>query len=115
MKSDDPEQEQAPVAEEVAEPPAEQQEAAEREQVRVHDPRQRRLGEAEVLADRRQRHATIVTSRTIIRSPRQSTSSASQRVRLSRVMSVGVLSRSVAIRLDWFDRATQQNSSFPRR
>ena len=51
----DPEQEQAPVAEEVAQPAAEQQEAAEREQVRVDDPRERRLGEAEILADRRQR------------------------------------------------------------
>ena len=53
----DPDQEQPPVAEEVAEPPAEQEEAAERDEVRVHDPRERLLGEAEVLADRRQRHA----------------------------------------------------------
>ena len=51
----DADQEQPPVAEEVAEPPAEQQEAAEGEQVGVHDPRERRLREAEVLADRRQR------------------------------------------------------------
>ena len=50
----DADQEQAAVAEEVAEPAAEQEEAAEREQVGVHDPRERRLGEAEVLADRRQ-------------------------------------------------------------
>ena len=55
MKSADAGQEQAPVAEEVAEPPAEQQEAAEREQVGVDDPRERRLGEPEILSDRRQR------------------------------------------------------------
>ena len=48
-------QEQAPVPEEVAQPAAEQQKAAEREQVGVHDPGERRLGEAEVLPDRRQR------------------------------------------------------------
>ena len=42
-------------AEEVAEPPAEQQEAAEREQVRVDDPGERGLREAEVLLDRGQR------------------------------------------------------------
>ena len=53
----DAEQEQAPVAEEVAQPAAEEQEAAEGEQVRVHDPRERRLGEPEVLLDRRQRDA----------------------------------------------------------
>ena len=53
----DPDQEQPPVAEQVAEPPAEQEEAAERDEVRVHDPRERLVGEAEVLADRRQRHA----------------------------------------------------------
>ena len=38
-----------------AEPSAEEQEAAEREQVGVHHPRQRRLGEPEVVADRGQR------------------------------------------------------------
>ena len=51
----DPAEEQAAVPVEVAEPPAEQQEAAERQQVRVHDPRQRRLREAEIVPDRRQR------------------------------------------------------------
>ena len=38
-----PVEEQPPVAEEVAEPSAEQQEAAERQQVRVHDPGERGL------------------------------------------------------------------------
>ena len=47
-------QEQPPVAEEIAQPPAEQQEAAEREQIGVHHPRQRRLAEAEVVANRRE-------------------------------------------------------------
>ena len=53
----DAEQEEPPVPEQVAEPSAEQQEAAEGDQVRVHDPRERLLGEAEILADRRQRDA----------------------------------------------------------
>ena len=39
----DADQEEPPVAEEVAQPAAEQQEAAEREHVGVHDPGQRRL------------------------------------------------------------------------
>ncbi len=56
VKMRDPDHEQAPVAEEVAEPPAQQEEATERDQVGVHDPRQRLLGEAEVLPDRRQSH-----------------------------------------------------------
>ena len=51
----DPDQEQPPVAEEVAQPAAEEQESAEREQVGVHDPGQRGLREAEVGTDRRQR------------------------------------------------------------
>src|SRR5438067_2348627 len=42
------------MAEEVAEPAAEEQEAAIREQVAVHDPGERRLREAEILLDRRQ-------------------------------------------------------------
>ena len=42
-------------AEEVAEAAREQQQPAKRDQVRVHDPRERRLREAEVLLDRRQR------------------------------------------------------------
>jgi hypothetical protein len=49
------EHEQAPVAEQVAEPAAEEQEAPERQEVGVHHPGERRLGEAEILADRRQR------------------------------------------------------------
>ena len=53
----DADQEQPPVPEEVAQPAAEQQEAAEGEQVGVDDPGERRLGEAEVLPDRRQRDA----------------------------------------------------------
>ena len=49
----EPDQEQPPRAEQVAEPAAEQQEAAEREQVRVHDPGERGVREAEVAPDRR--------------------------------------------------------------
>ena len=45
------------MAEDVAEPAAEQEETAEGQQVGVHDPGERGLGEAEVLADRRQRHS----------------------------------------------------------
>ena len=48
--------EEPAVAEQVAEPAAQQQEAAEGQQVGVDDPGQRGLGEAEVLADRGQRH-----------------------------------------------------------
>ncbi len=51
----DADQEQAPMPVEITEPPAEQQEAAEGEQVGVDDPRKRRLGEPEVGPDRRQR------------------------------------------------------------
>ena len=51
----DPAQEQPPVAEQVAEPAAQQQEAAEGQQVGVHDPRERFLGEAEIGANRGQR------------------------------------------------------------
>ena len=51
----DPDQEQPAVAEEVAEPTTEQQKAAEREDVGVHDPCERRLREAEIGADRRER------------------------------------------------------------
>jgi hypothetical protein len=47
-------QEQLPLAEQVAQPAAEQQEAAEGEQVGVHDPGERGLGEPEVVADRGQ-------------------------------------------------------------
>jgi len=42
------------VTEQVAQPAAEQEKAAEGEQVRVHDPGERGLGEAEILSDRRQ-------------------------------------------------------------
>ena len=51
----DPAQEDPPVPEQVAEPSAQQQEAAEGQQVRVQDPRERLLGEAEVGANRGQR------------------------------------------------------------
>ena len=51
----DPDQEQPTVSEEVAEAPAEEEEAAEREQVGVDHPRERLLREAEVVADRRER------------------------------------------------------------
>jgi hypothetical protein len=43
-----------PLPEEVAQPPAQEKEAAEGQQVRVHDPRERRLGEPEVVPDRGQ-------------------------------------------------------------
>ena len=51
----DPDQEQAPRAEQVAEAAAQEQEPAEGQEVRVHDPCQRGLREAEIVADRRQR------------------------------------------------------------
>jgi hypothetical protein len=66
------------VAEKVAEPAAEEEEAAERQQVGVDDPRERLLREAEGSAT-----PTIVTSSTIMRSPRQRTIRASQRARVS--------------------------------
>ena len=53
----DPDEEETAVPEEIAEPAAEQEKAAEREQIGVDDPRQRRLREAEILADRGQRDA----------------------------------------------------------
>ena len=49
-----PTDEQAPVTEQVAEPAAEQQEPAEREQVGVHHPGERGLREAQIRPDRRQ-------------------------------------------------------------
>ena len=82
----DADEEQPPVAEEVAEPAAEQQEAAEGEQVGVHDPRERRLREAEVFLIDGSATFTMVASSTIIRPPRQRTYRASQRVRLSIVI-----------------------------
>jgi hypothetical protein len=51
----DADQEQAARAEEITQPPAEEQETAEGEQIGVHDPRERFLGEAEILADRGER------------------------------------------------------------
>ena len=51
----EPGDEHAPAPEQVREPPAEQQEAAEGEHVGVHDPGQVLLGEVEPLADRRER------------------------------------------------------------
>ena len=53
----DSDQEQAAMAVQVAEPAAEQQEASVGEQVRVHDPRQGGVREAEVVLDRGQRDA----------------------------------------------------------
>ncbi len=50
-------EEQAPMPEEVAEPAAEEQEPAERDQVRIDDPRQPFVREPEVLLDRRQSDA----------------------------------------------------------
>ena len=50
----DADEEQPAAAVEVAEAPAEQQEAAEGEQVGVHHPGERRVGEAEIALDRRQ-------------------------------------------------------------
>ena len=82
----DADQEQPPVAEQVAEPAAQQQEAAEGQQVGVHDPGERGLGEAEVVPDRRQRDVHDRRVEHDHQVPRQSTSSASQRVRLSMVM-----------------------------
>ena len=48
-------EEDALAPDEVAEPAGEQEQPAERDQVRVHDPREARLREAEVALDRRQR------------------------------------------------------------
>ena len=75
----DPDQEQPPVTEEVAEPPAEEQEAAEGEQVRVHDPGERGLEKPRSSWIDGSATFTIVVSSTIIRLPRQRTISASQR------------------------------------
>src|SRR5436305_766748 len=49
-------QEDALAAEQVAQPPGEQQQTAERDQVRVHHPGEAGLREAEVALDRGQRH-----------------------------------------------------------
>ena len=50
-----PAHEHPPAPEQVRHPPAEQQEAAERQHVRVHQPRETLLGEVEIPPDRRQR------------------------------------------------------------
>ena len=50
-----PSRKKPPMSVQVAEPAAEQQEAAERQHVRVDDPRERRVGEPEIGLDRRQR------------------------------------------------------------
>ena len=50
-----------------------EQQAAERDQVRVHDPGEARLREAEVVLDSGSATFTIVASRTIISTPRQRT------------------------------------------
>ena len=87
-----PDEEQPPLAVEVAEPAAEQEEAAEGQQIRVHDPGERGLGEAEIVRIDGSATFTIVESRTIISVPRQRTISAYQRVRLSRRHVVAFLS-----------------------
>jgi hypothetical protein len=55
-EDDEAEHEHASAPHQVSEPPTEQQEAAEGERVRVDDPRQVVLGEAQRASDRRQRH-----------------------------------------------------------
>src|SRR5688572_3215873 len=52
----DPVQEHPAMAVEIAQPPAQQQEAAIGQQVGIHHPHQRGLGKTEVAADRGQRH-----------------------------------------------------------
>ena len=52
----DPDEEHPAVAEQIAEPAAEEEKAAEGEEIGVHDPGQRGLGEAQIRPDRRQRH-----------------------------------------------------------
>jgi hypothetical protein len=51
-EEDDPDQEQSPVAEEVAQPARQEEKAAEGKQVDVRDPGMRALREAEILSDR---------------------------------------------------------------
>ena len=102
MKSAMPDQEQPPVAEEVAEPPAEQQEAAEREQVRVHDPGERRLA--------RSRGPPGSTAARRSRSSRRGRSSGRRgRAREREPAGAGVeivigFLSGCRDRLDWFDR-----------
>jgi hypothetical protein len=68
-----------PQGQEVAQPSAEQEEAAEGDQVRVDDPRERLLRKPEIRLIDGSPTPTIVTSRTTIRSPRQRTRNASRR------------------------------------
>src|SRR5262249_4877919 len=77
-------EEHAPMTQQVPQPAPEQKEATKGDQVRVDNPRERRFRETKIRADRRERDPTIVTSRTIISSPRQRTSSASQRASCAR-------------------------------
>ena len=60
-------------ADQVAEPPDQQQQAAERDQVGVDDPGQAALAEPEAVWIEGRATFTIVTSRTIIRTPVQRT------------------------------------------
>ena len=53
VKTASPIEEDPPLADQVAEPPGEQQQAAERDQIGVDDPGEVRLREAEVVLDRR--------------------------------------------------------------
>ena len=109
VKSAIPMQEQPAVPEEVTEPAPEQQEAAERQQVRVDDPRERGVGEAEVFLDRGQRDPDDRHVEHDHQVPRHKTSSASQRVRLSMVVTTSSLSQ--VFDLGYSDRHEQQNSS----
>ena len=74
-------EEDAPAAEEVAEPAGQQQQAAEGDQVGVDDPGEARLREAEVVWIEGSATFTIVASRTIISMPAQRTTRAIQRER----------------------------------
>ena len=79
----EPGEEHAAAGDQVAEPAGEQQQAAERDQVRVDDPGEARLGEAEVAWIDGSATFTTVASSTIISMPTQSTTSAIQRERSS--------------------------------
>ena len=68
----DADEEQPPVTEEISEPPTQKQEAAERQQVRVHHPRERGLREPRSSPIAGSATFTIVVSSTIMMSARQS-------------------------------------------
>jgi hypothetical protein len=74
-----PDQEQTSVAEEVTQPACQEQEPTEREQVCVRNPGERALREPEILPDRGQRDAHDRHVEEIIRWPRHTMTSASQR------------------------------------